>query len=73
MSNWKERYEVRQKVSTGRFYVVDKHDDRWVKNFTFYYYPEDAKRAAANYYRAEQRKIEELLLGTNNRRNRKTR
>lgn len=58
-----QRYEVRQKVDTGLYYVVDKHDDRWVKNFTFYHYESEAKIAAGNYYRAEQRAIEKALLG----------
>lgn len=59
---WMERFEIRQKVDTGRWYVVDKADDRFVKNFTLYCYRHEAVFAAGNYYRAEQRAIEKALL-----------
>lgn len=62
---WKQRFEVRQKVDSGLFYVVDKADDRFVKNGAMYYYRNEAAAAASNYYRAEQRAIEKLLLGNN--------
>lgn len=63
---WMQRYEIRCKTTTcfeHMYYVVDKHDDRFVKNHTFYHYKHEAIWAAGNYFRAEQRKIEKLLLG----------
>jgi hypothetical protein len=59
---WKQRFEIRQKTN-GYFYVVDKADDRFVKNGTMYFYEGSAKIAASNYYRAEQRAIERTLFG----------
>lgn len=60
---WRQRFEIRQKVDSGLWYVVDKADPALVKNFTFYHYKGEASSAASNYYRAEQRQIEKLLLG----------
>lgn len=60
---WRKHYEIRQKVDSGMWYVIDKRDPNFVKNLKFYGYKGHAHSAAASYYRTEERQIEKILLG----------
>lgn len=65
--NWKSRFEIRYKTSislgVGSYYLVDLTDPRFVFKFKFYHSEGQARKAAIAYCRAEQRKIERILLG----------
>lgn len=67
MVNWQERFEIRYKTSIilgrGSYYLVDLTDPRFVFKHKFYYSEGQARKAAAAYFRAEQRRIERILLG----------